>query len=304
MSSTDIQKVLEAIESQIVGKRQEIELLLTAFFGKGHVLLEDLPGMGKTSLAKALANCFELDFKRVQGSTDLLPSDILGVNIFNPKSHEFEFHQGPVFTEILLFDEMNRTPPKTQSALLQVMAEYQVTIDQSTFELKQPFFVLGTQNPSSSDGTYRLPDSQLDRFSLRLSLGYPEEEFERLILQGKLGSSKGSGVLRREQIQEIQSQIAKVQVDDKIIDYVLALVMRTRKDSRLIHGVSVRGSQEMIQMSRSKAFLEGRDYVIPEDIKSLAPYVFSHRILSYEFQDRLAQEAYIEELLDQVPVLL
>ena len=289
------------IEELIVGKQKEIRLILVAFFARGHVLIEDMPGMGKTSLAKAMAQVFDLNFQRIQGSTDLLPSDILGVNIFNPKTNEFEFREGPVFSEILLFDEMNRTPPKTQSALLQVMAEKQVTIDQMTLSLDPPFFVIGTQNPASSEGTYKLPDSQLDRFSIRLSLGYPGVEFEKRILMGEIQNISSLG-LAREEILKLQDEADKVFVKEEIIDYVLELVEQTRNDGRLIHGVSVRGSQEIIALGRVLAMFEGRDYVVPEDIKFLAPYVFSHRLLSYELADRVSQERYIQKLLDETRI--
>jgi MoxR-like ATPase len=299
MKNKLFKSVADEIGREILGKTTEIELVLTAFLAGGHVLIEDLPGMGKTSLAKSIARVFQLKFQRVQGSTDLLPSDILGVNIFNPSKSQFEFHEGPIFTEILLFDEMNRTPPKTQSALLQVMAEKQVTIDQTTFFLKPPFFVIGTQNPSSSEGTYRLPDSQMDRFSLRLSIGYPEREFERNILLGKTAMSTEDSFSRKE-IVALQQEVNSVHVEPKIVDYVLDIVEKTRQAPQVVHGVSVRGSQEMVRLSMARAFFDGRDYVIPEDIRFLAPYVFSHRVLCYQNPDQQSQENFIRQITDQV----
>tara|TARA_B100000674_G_scaffold498504_1_gene537297 strand:- start:204 stop:1115 length:912 start_codon:yes stop_codon:yes gene_type:complete len=291
------------IGKEILGKSLEIEMILIAFLARGHVLIEDLPGMGKTSLAKIISQVFQLKFRRIQGSADLLPNDILGVNIFNAKTREFELREGPVFSEILLFDEMNRTPPRTQSALLQVMAEQSVTIDQSTYVLKNPFFVLGTQNPSNSEGTYRLPDSQMDRFSLRLSLGYPDYEFEkRILMRQKLKQTTNS--FSREEIIQLQNRVEEVHVDEKIVDYILSLVHRTRLDRRTIHGVSVRGSQELHRLCKARAVCQNRDYVIPEDVKVLAPYALSHRILSHQFEERLAQENYISELLDSIPIPL
>ena len=303
MKNQLIQSVVEEVEQEILGKAREIELVLIAFLSKGHILIEDLPGMGKTSLAKAIARVFQLDFQRVQGSTDLLPSDIVGVSVFNPKTQEFSFKRGPVFTEILLFDEMNRTPPKTQSALLQVMAEQAVTVDQQTFSLEGPFFVIGTQNPSFSEGTYKLPESQLDRFAMRISLGYPAQIFEKKIL---MNSMKGKAQPRhsREEILQIQVQAQQVQVDEKIVDYVLRLVELTRNDPRLIHGISIRGSQELMGLAKTKAYLEGRDFVIPEDIKTLAIATFAHRIQAFNLTDRVAQEEYIQSLLDQTTVPL
>jgi len=292
---------ISEIEKQILGKSSEIEMVLIAFLAGGHVLLEDLPGMGKTSLAKIISKVFQLKFRRIQGSSDLLPNDILGVNIFNAKTREFELREGPVFSEILLFDEMNRTPPRTQSALLQVMAEQSVTIDQSTYLLKDPFFVVGTQNPSNSDGTYRLPDSQMDRFSLRLTLGYPDYDFEKQILtRQELNPITNS--FSRDQIIQLQSLVEGIHVDEKIIKYILDIVHETRSDRRLIHGVSVRGSQELHRLCRARALFHSRDYVIPEDVKVLAPFTLSHRILSYQFEERLAQENYICELLESIPI--
>lgn len=289
------------IEKYIFGKSSQIELILIAFLAKGHVLLEDLPGMGKTSLAKVLSQVFDLKFRRVQGSADLLPSDILGVNIFNPRTREFELNEGPIFTEILLFDEMNRTPPKTQSALLQVMAEQTVTIDQTTYSLSSPFFVIGTQNFEGSCGTYDLPDSQLDRFSIRLSLGYPEIEFEKQILMRSVENINRQQ-FSREQILELQNQVASIYVDEKIIDYILEIISRTRVDERLLHGVSVRGSQELYRLCQARAVFNNRDHVIPEDVKFLAPYVLSHRISSVNLRDKVDQENYIVNLLKTVAI--
>ena len=271
MCSNLPRQFISEIEKEILGKSSEIEMVLIAFLAGGHVLLEDLPGMGKTSLAKIISKVFQLKFRRIQGSADLLPNDILGVNIFNAKTREFELREGPVFSEILLFDEMNRTPPRTQSALLQVMAEKSVTIDQSTYILDDPFFVLGTQNPSNSEGTYRLPDSQMDRFSLRLTLGYPDYCFEqRILTRQKLNPVTKS--FSREQIKELQSLVEEVHVDGKIIKYILDLVHKTRSDRRLIHGISVRGSQELHRLCKARAVFHNRDYVIPEDVKVLSPF--------------------------------
>ena len=292
---------ISEIEKVILGKSLEIQLILIAFIAGGHVLLEDLPGMGKTSLAKMISKVFQLKFRRIQGSADLLPNDILGVNIFNTKTREFELREGPVFSEILLFDEMNRTPPRTQSALLQVMAEQSVTIDQATYVLNDPFFVLGTQNPINSDGTYRLPDSQMDRFSLRLTLGYPNYAFEKQILTRQRSNPTIKSFSKQEVI-KLQSLVDKVYVDDKILNYILDLIHKTRSDKRLINGISVRGSQELHRLCQARAVFHNRDYVIPEDVKVLAPYVLSHRILSYQFEEREAQENYVHELLESVSI--
>ena len=301
MCSNLPRQFISEIEKEILGKSSEIEMVLIAFLAGGHVLLEDLPGMGKTSLAKIISKVFQLKFRRIQGSADLLPNDILGVNIFNAKTREFELREGPVFSEILLFDEMNRTPPRTQSALLQVMAEKSVTIDQSTYILDDPFFVLGTQNPSNSEGTYRLPDSQMDRFSLRLTLGYPDYCFEqRILTRQKLNPVTKS--FSREQIKELQSLVEEVHVDGKIIKYILDLIHKTRSDRRLIHGISVRGSQELHRLCKARAVFHNRDYVIPEDVKVLSPFALSHRILSYQFENRIAQENYIYELLESISI--
>lgn len=296
-----IETIVHEIGREIVGKEEEIKLILIAFFARGHVLIEDLPGLGKTSLAKAISKVVHLDFNRIQGSTDLLPSDIVGINIFNPSESTFELHKGPIFTQVLLFDEMNRTPPKTQSALLQVMAENQVTIDQETYDVKTPFFVIGTQNPVSSDGTYRLPDSQLDRFSIRLSLGYPKLQQEKNIILGIFNEGKYNHFSLNE-ILEIQTLADQIHVDPSIVDYLLKIVQITREDNSLSHGISVRGSIEMIKLAKVRALFENRDFVIPEDIKVLAPNVLAHRILSLQLVDREAQENYIKSILEQVMI--
>jgi MoxR-like ATPase len=294
------EKLIAQIEKQVFGKTREIRLLLTALFSGGHVLIEDLPGMGKTLLAQTLAKCCQLDFQRIQGSSDLLPADILGVNIYRQDKEGFEFHRGPVFTEVLLFDEMNRTPPKTQSALLQVMAEHEVTVDRQTYHLGDFFFVLGTQNPSISEGTYRLPDSQLDRFSLRLAIGYPEQEQEKRILLGEQEAAIES-ILGKQELLEIQKQVSKVKIEPRLVDYIIALAKATREDSSLTHGVSVRGTQELCRLSQCWAMLEGRDYVIPSDIRTLAPYVYSHRLQGHRVATREQQEEAVFDILSRVP---
>ena len=298
-----IRKVLSSIQNEILGKEEEIELLMVAFLAGGHILIEDLPGLGKTSVAKSMARSLGLTFRRIQGSSDLMPADILGVHIFNPSTREFELHEGPAFAQLVLFDEMNRTPPRTQSALLQVMAEHQITIDQKTYILKEPYFVIGTQNPLSSDGTYHLPDSQLDRFSLRISLGYPPREHEMRLLSGEDIPSTATD-LSSEELVEARQLVRQVGADPRLMNYILDIAHETRNDGRLDHGISVRGTRELLALSQSRAWLKERDYITPDDIQILAPYALGHRILAPGIGSRSLQEEYIMNLLDAMPLPL
>jgi len=297
------QGLLKEIQKEVLGKSTEIEMIVLALLSRGHVLIEDLPGMGKTVLAKALARVLSLKFKRIQGTSDLLASDILGVHIFNPESRKFELHEGPAFAELVLFDEMNRTPARTQSALLQVMAEHQITIDRITYHLEPPYFVIGTQNPLSSDGTFRLPDSQLDRFSIRLSLGYPSQEYEKRILKGEAESALNAMVSGPDLLLA-QKESQTPLVDDKIYDYLVKIARQTREDTQLNHGVSVRALKDLICLCKSRAWLKGFDYVTPDDVQKMAVPCLSHRVSGRHLTNRFLQEEYIRELLRQVPLPL
>ncbi|ASJ15210.1 AAA family ATPase [Thermococcus radiotolerans] len=301
--------VLEEVKKAIVGKDEVLRLILTTILADGHILLEDLPGLAKTLMAKSFATAMGVRFKRVQFTPDLLPSDILGVSIFNQKTLEFEFKKGPVFTNILLADEINRAPPKTQSALLEAMQERQVTVEGNTYELERPFIVFATQNPIEQEGTYPLPEAQLDRFLVRLRVGYPSKKEEIEILRRRMARKKEevdiTPILTPEEVVEMQRAIEDVYVSDAILEYITEIVLATREDKKEIEvGASPRGSLALLKLSRAYAALEGRDYVIPDDIKAVAVPALSHRlILKRElWYTKVSQESIMAKLLERVPV--
>jgi MoxR-like ATPase len=282
VSQSPIQSLKANIAQQIVGKDRAIQLVLTALLSGGHVLLEDVPGVGKTLLAKSLAKSIDGKFQRIQCTPDLLPSDITGTNIWNPGSREFEFIPGPIFTNILLADEINRATPRTQSALLEVMEEQQVTLDGYSRPVPAPFFVIATQNPIESHGTFSLPEAQMDRFAISLSLGYPNAAEELQMLQGLSTSTSVNNLepcITLEQIQTIRHQCQQVKVDPAIQKYIIDLVRSTRNDSEIGLGVSPRGSVALHRTAQVWAWLQGRSYVIPDDVKDLALSVLAHRIM-------------------------
>ena len=303
-----IDRLRENIGRVLLGKAKPIRDSLVALFGGGHLLIEDAPGVGKTSLAKAIAKSLDCQFTRLQFTPDMLPSDILGSSVFLPNTGEFEFRPGPVFTSILLADEINRTTPRTQSALLEAMNEGQVSIEGKTHQLDKPFFVLATQNPFEFEGTYPLPENQLDRFMLRIEIGYPERESERQALtqhrKGEPVDELGS-VMSREDLIAIQKAVSEVKVDESINDYLLDIVDATRTNSDLELGVSTRGALTFYRAIQSLAFIEGRDYVIPDDVKELCGPVLSHRIqcrgVLREGQRQRA-ELILQQILQQVSV--
>ncbi len=277
---------IEALRRQLCqvirGKEETVELLLTAFAAEGSVLLQDVPGVGKTTLAKSLAACLQADFRRIQFTPDLLPSDIIGGAVYNPKSGEMHFRPGPVFANVVLADEINRASPRTQSALLEAMSEKQVSADGVTYPLPRPFLVLATENPIEYQGTYNLPEAQLDRFAMRLSLGYPDDEAEFLLLKDRLRGEPSdalSPVLTCEEVQSLQEAVRQVHLDDSLIRYTLSLVAMTRQDDRLTLGISPRGSLHLTRCAQALALLDGRDYVQPDDIKRLAVPVLAHRLV-------------------------
>ncbi|WP_456422276.1 AAA family ATPase [Thermococcus sp.] len=301
--------VLEEVGKAIVGKRNVLKMILTTILADGHVLLEDLPGLAKTLMAKSFAKALGLDFKRVQFTPDLLPSDILGVSVFNQKTLEFEFRRGPVFTNILLADEVNRSPPKTQSALLEAMQERQVTIEGKTYRLPRPFVVIATQNPIEQEGTYPLPEAQLDRFLVRLRVGYPTKDEEKEILRRRIERKREEVEIRPvvtpEEVIEMQRAVEEVYISEPIIDYIVDIVEVTRRDRKSVEiGASPRGSLALMKLSRAYAAIEGRDYVIPDDVKAVAVPALSHRlILKRElWYTRVSQESVMEKLLEKVPV--
>ena len=273
---------LEAVLGTVIrGKAQVLRLSLVSLLARGHLLIEDVPGVGKTTLAHALARSVDCQFHRLQFTSDMLPSDVLGVTIYNAHTEAFEFKPGPVFTNFLLADEINRATPKTQSALLEAMNDTQVTIDGRSFPLAEPFLVIATQNPVEHHGTYPLPESQLDRFLMRLRIGYPDAAAEREILRnsGRTGEASIRPVVTTDEILRLQNQVAGVAVDDALIDYMLAIVEKTRTHESLALGVSPRGAQALYRASQALAMVESRDYVIPDDIKRLVVPVFAHRVI-------------------------
>jgi MoxR-like ATPase len=296
----------------IRGKDEVVRLSLVSLFARGHLLIEDVPGVGKTTLAQALARSFASKFQRIQFTSDLLPSDVLGVSVFSRDSERFEFRPGPIFANFVLADEINRTTPKTQSALLEAMNEYQVTADNRTYALPQPFMVIATQNPIEHHGTYPLPESQLDRFLLRVRMGYPGAESEKEILQSFAASDplqKIEPVMTAEQAVEIQQAARQVKVDESLVSYALAIVERTRRHDYLSLGVSPRGSMALYRAAQALALVEGRDYALPDDFKRLVIPVFAHRtVVSTRYASTLKRseqaEAILREIVDTVPVPL
>ncbi len=299
-------KVLENIEQVIFGKQHEIIQILIALLCEGHVLVEDVPGVGKTTLSRAVARSLGCTFARIQCTPDLLPTDLTGVDIFNPKTGEFEFRAGPLHKQIVLADEINRATPKTQSALLECMEERQVTVGNSTYELPRPFLVLATQNPVEYEGTYPLPEAQLDRFFLRVRLGYPSVEAERKLLRrpASMQVEALKQVISIDELREMQQQVRKVHVEESLEGYILELVRTTRKHKDVLLGASPRGSLCLYRASQARAAIEGRDYVLPDDIKAMAVPVLAHRLILTGGAEGGAQERVVEGLLRELEVPL
>lgn len=302
-------KQLEANISRVVlGKEDVVRLCVVALLAGEHVLLEDVPGVGKTLVGKALAKSVSGKFRRVQFTPDLLPADITGSSFFNSTSHEFTFSRGPIFANVVLADEINRTTPRTQSALLEAMSERQVTADGQTHPLPRPFMVIATQNPLEFEGTYPLPESQLDRFLLRISVGYPDRAHELKVLSSHREGEPVDGlepVLSCEQIIELQEKVRQVRVDESINAYLLDVAHATRRSDELHVGVSIRGALSLYRASQAAALVDGRDFVVPDDVKSLAIPVISHRVITRGYlqgSQREAIEAMIERLVEEVPV--
>jgi len=280
--STKAAQLENALRQVIRGKDDVVRLALVSVFARGHLLIEGVPGVGKTTLGQALARAIDCTFQRVQFTSDMLPSDVLGISVYSATEQKFEFKRGPVFTNVLLADEINRTTPKTQSALLEAMNEGQVTVDAHSFELPQPFLVIATQNPVEHHGTYPLPESQLDRFLMRVRMGYPDPQAERQILRSEAGVARLDGirpVLSGADVIEMQQAVKNVRVDDSLVNYALEIVRRTRESEFLSLGVSPRGSQALYRAAQAMAFLEGRNYCTPEDFKPLVVSVFAHRVV-------------------------
>lgn len=273
-----IEQLLDAVETVILGKRAQVKVALVTLLARGHLLIEDLPGMGKTTLAHALAEVLGLAYRRVQFTADLLPADLIGVQLYDRQQEAFRFHPGPIFTQMLLADEINRASPKVQSALLEAMAERRVSVEGQTHPLPEPFFVIATQNPVDQSGTYPLPESQLDRFAVRLSLGFPPKEAERRLLREGEQRQPLAPVLDGGGLRALQAEVDQIHVADATLDYLLALVSQSRFDPDLPHPLSPRASRTLLAVARAWAKVEGRRFVTVEDVQAVFPYVAEHRL--------------------------
>jgi len=302
-----VEKIIQNVEKVMVGKRNAIELSLVALFAQGHVLLEDVPGVGKTLLVKTIAKSLSAAFNRIQFTPDLLPSDLTGLSIYDEKEKTFVFKPGPLMGNIILADEINRTTPKTQSALLEGMEEGTVTVDGTSHRLPQPFFVMATQNPIEYEGTFPLPEAQLDRFLLKLDVGYPSKEEELEVLnrfEKYQPLDEVEPVISLSQLQHMQAEVKNVFVEESVKQYIVELANETRQHPSMLLGVSPRGTLQLMLAAKSYAYVRGRDFVIPDDVKALAPYVLSHRIVLHReaaFSGKQASEL-IQEIVGQVPV--
>jgi len=307
-----VSQLQRAIARTIYGKEEAIQLALITLLARGHLLIEDVPGVGKTTLAQAIAKSFHCTFQRIQFTSDLLPSDVIGVSVYNPETRDFEYRNGPLFANVVLADEINRTTPRTQSALLEAMNEAQVTVDGKTLSLPQPFLVIATQNPVEHHGTYPLPESQLDRFLMRIKMGYPSPQTEREILRKRANDDPLQSLEHVAGVQDVlamQDAVMQVKVDTSLHDYALDIVNRTRQTDQLALGVSPRGTLMLQRAAQARAFLDGRDYCLPDDFKKLAVAVFSHRVVASSRHASLQKksettESVLREIVDSVPVPL
>jgi MoxR-like ATPase len=282
-ASDECDAVLSEVERAVITDREFLETVLVGFLADGHVLLEDVPGTGKTLTARSVATALGLEFSRIQFTPDLLPADVLGTHVFNEKTREFEFQPGPIFANVVLADEINRAPPKTQAALLEAMEEGQATIDGETMALPKPFFVIATQNPVEQEGTFPLPEAQMDRFVAKASIGYPEEAGELDLLRRRAGRSTRSptvdAILDEDSVVEVRETAEDIRVEGDLLQYIVSVARETREDRRVEVGVSPRGTQRLFEAARARAVVKGREYVVPEDVKRLAKNVLAHRLV-------------------------
>ncbi len=307
-----IRSIQDNVERVIKGKPRVIEMAVVCLLARGHLLIEDVPGVGKTTLAHSLARSIDCSFKRIQFTSDLLPSDILGISMFNRQKQAFEFMPGPIFANIVLADEINRTTPKTQSSLLEAMSEAQVSVDSQTYPLHQPFMVIATQNPAEYHGTFPLPESQLDRFLMRIRIGYPAPEEEKKVLdrpQSLHPAEDLQPVMTGQEVLDLQQRVEKVRLDESLMDYLLAIVLATRRSEQLALGVSTRGALALCKAAKALALVRNRDYCLPDDIKEMAPIVLSHRVMLKHGQGMRGKgvdqaEQVILDILETVPVPL
>jgi len=303
-----IREILENVEKVIKGKDEVVKIVLATILARGHVLMEDVPGVGKTMLARAIARSFNMDFKRIQFTPDLLPTDLTGLYIYDKKSGDFIFKKGPVFTDILLADEINRATPRTQSALLEAMAENQVTIDGVTHKLSENFFVIATQNPIEYEGTFPLPEAQLDRFMISVKMGYPDEKNEIEILKSQIKKHPIEDlepVVTSEELSEMRKKVREILVSDDVKRYIVEIVRKTRNHPSLFLGSSPRGSIFIMHLSMALAFMEERDFVLPDDVKEAARYVLPHRVIQNTESKlkRERKEDIINEVIESVKVI-
>ena len=307
-ASTECDRILDEVGSAVIADRAFLEDVLLGFVARGHVLMEDVPGTGKTLTARTVADAVGLSFSRVQFTPDLLPADITGTHVFNERERTFEFNEGPLFANVVLADEINRAPPKTQSALLEAMEEEQVTVDGDTYDLPTPFFVLATQNPVEMEGTFELPEAQVDRFLVKTSIGYPDEAGEEELLHRRLARQDRSpsveSVISGDDTAELRTAPGSVRVDDDVVSYIAAIARATREDRRVEVGVSPRGTQRLLEASAARAAMVGREYVTPDDVKRIASPVLAHRVvLTPDARvDEVRKASIVESVLDAVPV--
>ena len=307
-ASTECDRILDEVGSAVIADRAFLEDVLLGFVARGHVLMEDVPGTGKTLTARTVADAVGLSFSRVQFTPDLLPADITGTHVFNERERTFEFNEGPLFANVVLADEINRAPPKTQSALLEAMEEEQVTVDGDTYDLPTPFFVLATQNPVEMEGTFELPEAQVDRFLVKTSIGYPDEAGEEELLHRRLARQDRSpsveSVISEADTAELRTAPESVRVDDDVVSYIAAIARATREDRRVEVGVSPRGTQRLLEAARARAAMVGREYVTPDDVKRIAGPVLAHRVvLTPDARvDEVRKASIVESVLDAVPV--